>query len=103
MSKKSNSLVFMLVMTLVNLLLLVVCFVVFGVIITLIMSKIPSLQEAGGISMLFVLLWFGLSIGGSFLIYNKLVKWLIAKYDLENKLDPLFTPKKSRKKREEEV
>ena len=103
MSKKSNSLVFMLVMTLVNLLLLVVCFVVFGVIITLIMSKIPALQEAGGISMLFVLLWFGLSIGGSFLIYNKLVKWLIAKYDIENKLDPLFTPKKSRKKREEEV
>ena len=103
MSKKGNSVAFMIIMTLVNLLLLFVCFVVFGVIIMFIMSKIPALQEAGGISMLFVLLWFGLSIGGSFLIYSKLVKWAIAKFDLENKLDPLFTPKKSRKKREEEV
>ena len=52
--------------------------------------------------MLLTLSWFGLSIVSSFLIYNKLVKWIIVKFDLENKLDPLFVSKKTRKKREEE-
>lgn len=102
-SKKKNSFLFMLIMTVVNLLLLIVCFVVFGVIITLLMANVPELQQSSGISMLLVLLWFGLSIASSFLIYNKIVKWAMVKYDLENKLDPLFAPKKNRKKKDEEA
>ena len=102
MNKKGNSVLFMLLRTLVNLVLLIACFAVFGVLMILLMNNFPEIAESGGISMLLTLSWFGLSIVSSFLIYNKLVKWIIVKFDLENKLDPLFVSKKTRKKREEE-
>ena len=44
---------------------------------------------------------FVLSIVLSMLVYSKLVKWVTAKYGLEDKLAPLFSSGKNRRKSEE--
>lgn len=94
MSKKSNSVVFMLVATLVNLLLMVIFFIIGFVVIGLLISSFPSLEESIPILTLAV---FVVAIFGSFLVYNKLVKWATERFKLEEKLDPLFTPKRNRR------
>ena len=33
----------------------------------------------------------------SFSIYSKLIKWATKKFDLENRLDPILTPRKNRR------
>lgn len=98
MSKKSNTFVFMLVATLLNLLLLVVFFTIGMVLLTLYANSHPE-SEMVPILMILVFLF---SIGGSFLIYSKIVKWANKKYALEDKLDPLFTPKNRKRRREGE-
>ncbi len=100
MSKKTNSLLFMLLATLVNIVLLALFFIVLGVIMGLLVSNIPGLAESSVMILLVIILFVG-SIGGSFFVYSKLVKWATVKFDLENKLDPLFTPKRNRIKRGE--
>ena len=100
MSKKTNSLLFMLLATLVNIVLLALFFIVLGVIMGLLVSNIPGLAESSVMILLVIILFVG-SIGGSFFVYSKLVKWATVKFDLENNLDPLFTPKRNRIKRGE--
>ncbi len=98
MSKKSNTAVFMLLATLLNLALLCVFFIIGFVLVGLYANKYP---ESGLISIL-VLLVFIASIALSFLIYSKIVKWINNKYNLEDKLDPIFGKKKQNKRRESE-
>ena len=88
----------MLVATLVNLVLLVLFFVLGFVILGLLLSHFPAIEGAAPMLMLAI---FALSIIGSFLIYSRLVKWATEKFDLENKLDPLFTSKKNRRRKED--
>lgn len=85
MSKKTNSLLFMLIATVLNLLLLIVLFVL-GFII---LSFLP-IQDNQSLLMLGIAVVFILSIVLSFLLYSKIVKWAIAKFNLEDKMDPLF-------------
>ena len=94
MSKKTNSVVFMLVATLVNLLLMVAFFIVGFVIVGLLVAYIPSLADATGVMAILV---FALAIFGSFFIYNKLVKWAMVRFNLEDKLDPLFSSKRNKR------
>ena len=96
MSKKTNSIIFMLVATLVNLALLVVFFILGFVILGVLGSKFPVLQEAAPVLILVV---FAAAIFGSFFLYSRIVKWATARFDLENKLDPIFTPKRNRRDR----
>ncbi len=98
MSKKTNSIVFMLIATLVNLLLLVVFFILGFVIIGVLGSRFPELQNAAP---LLILLVFGVAIFGSFFIYSRIVKWATVKFNLEDKLDPIFTPKRNRRNKED--
>ena len=98
MSKKTNSIVFMLVATVVNLLLLVAFFIIGFVIIGVLGSRFPGLQSAAPI---LVLLVFGLAIFGSFFVYSRIVKWATVKFSLEDKLDPIFTPKKNRRRKDD--
>ena len=98
MSKKTNSVIFMLAATVVNLLLLIVFFILGFVIVGVLGSKFPELQSAAPF---LILLVFGVAIFGSFFIYSRLVKWVSAKYDLESKLDPIFTPKRNRRNKED--
>lgn len=92
MSKKTNSIVFMLLATLLNLVLLVIFFFIGLLLVSLYASAYPE----SGLTPVLMILVFLLAIGGSFVIYSKLIKWANKKFALEDKLDPLFTPKRHR-------
>ena len=97
MSKKTNSLIFMLLATLLNLLLLIVFFFVGMLLVGLYANYNP---DSGIIPMLFVVV-FLVAIVGSFLIYSKIIKVVNKKFSLEDKLDPIFGKKNHKVKREE--
>ncbi len=88
----------MLLATVVNLVLLLALFIIGFVVIGILGAKFPSLQDALPV---LILLVFAVAIFGSFFIYSRLVKWVSAKYDLESKLDPIFTPKRNRRNKED--
>ena len=98
MSKKTNSVVFMLLATVVNLVLLLALFIIGFVVICILGATFPGLHAAHPV---LILLVFAVAIFGSFFIYSRLVKWVSAKYDLESKLDPIFTPKRNRRNKED--
>lgn len=85
MNKKTNSIIFMLLATLFNLALLIIFFVLGFVILGLL-----PIQDNQNFIMLGVALVFLLSIALSFVIYSKIIKWAIAKFNLEEKMDPIF-------------
>lgn len=98
MSKKTNTVWFMLVATIVNLLLLVLFFVIGFKIISLYLNVNPESTIA---PLLIGLVFLG-SIVLSFLVYSKLVKFVVNKYKLEDKMDPLFGGKKRPPRRPEQ-
>ena len=71
MNKKTNSVIFMVVATLV---------------------KFPE----SGLLPILMLLVFILAIALSFLTYSKLVKWAVAKFSLEEKMDPIFSSRRNK-------
>jgi uncharacterized membrane protein YdbT with pleckstrin-like domain len=85
----------MLAATVVNILLMMILFIICFVLITRFVDPNSSL----------IPLWLGLtflvSIGGSFFVYSRIIKWMNAKYKLEDKLDPLFNPKRRPPRRKE--
>lgn len=95
MSKKSNTIWFMLVATILNILLMLILFLVCFILITRFVDPNSAL----------VPLWLGLSflvsIGGSFWLYSVIIKWMTKRFDLEEKLAPLFTRKRKKPRREE--
>ena len=93
MNKKGYTLIFMLLATILNLLLLSVFFIAGFVLLGLFMSKYPDSSLSGVLT--FVV--FIVSIGATFLIYNAFVKFAVKKWDLENKIYPFFAPKNRRK------
>ena len=88
----------MLVATVLNLVLLMIFFIVGFVVLNLVINKFPSIDSA--IPVLTILV-FVVSIFGSFFVYSRIVKWATAKFNLEDKLDPLFTPKRNRRNKED--
>lgn len=97
MSKKTNSLIFMLLATVLNLVLLIVFFFVGMLLVGLYASYNP---ESGIIPALFVVV-FLVSIVGSFMIYTKVIKYVNKKLELEDKLDPIFGKKNVKQRKEE--
>lgn len=94
MSKKTNSLIFMLLATLLNLVLLIVFFILGFVILNLVISAMP---ENVAVVQIGVVLVFVFAIGLSFFVYSRIVNLLTKKFNLEEKLDPLFVRKGSRR------
>jgi uncharacterized membrane protein YdbT with pleckstrin-like domain len=96
MSKKTNTIWFMLVATVLNILLMMILFVICFILITRFVNPDSSL----------VPLWLGLtflvSIGGSFWVYSRLIKWMNTKYNLEENLSPLFSRKRQNRNRDRE-
>ena len=102
MNKKGKTAIFMVVATLLNLVLLLIFFILlFMILFGLLPSTIPAIMDIQAMSFLLPLLWFAGSIFLSFFVYSKLIKWATKKFDLENKLDPIFTPKRYRKEKGE--
>lgn len=98
MNKKANTIVFMIVATLVNLLLLAVFFIIGFLILNFVISKNPETTLA---PLLIGVIFLG-SIALSFLCYSKMVAFFVGKFNLEDKMDPLFGKNKKIKKQKEE-
>jgi len=94
MSKKSNTLWFMLAATVLNILLMMVLFIVCFVLITRFVDPNSSL----------IPMWLGLtfvvSIGGSFFVYSKIIKWMNKKFNLEQNLSPLWSRRPNKRNQE---
>ncbi len=92
MSKKMNTVWFMLAATVLNIVLMIVLFIICFVLITRFVDPNSSL----------IPLWLGLtflvSIGGSFWVYSRVIKWMNNKFNLEDKLSPLFNRKRKPKR-----
>ena len=83
----------MVVATLVNVLLLVLYFTLGIVLMALFAQLFP---ESGLLLPILMLIVFILAIALSFLTYSKLVKWAVAKFSLEDKMDPIFSSRRNR-------
>ncbi len=84
----------MLLATLLNLVLLIVFFILGFVILNLVISAMP---ENVAVVQIGVVLVFVFAIGLSFFVYSRIVSLLTKKFNLEEKLDPLFVRKGSRR------
>ena len=98
MNKKANSLIFMLIATVVNLLLLMIFFILGFVILNFVISAMP---DNAAVVQIGVVVVFIAASALSFLVYSKLVNFVTVKFSLEDKLDPLFVRKGSRRQRGE--
>ncbi|GMO60632.1 MAG: hypothetical protein Ta2A_06720 [Treponemataceae bacterium] len=85
MTKKQNTLVFMLISTLANILMTCVLIALFGLI------AIFFLKDKALEILPFVLI---AAIIVEFLIYQQIIKIVFVKFKLEEKLDPLFSRKR---------
>lgn len=88
MSKKSNTILFMIGATFFNVILLAVIFLA-GIMVTLLLSGENANVATAGLVISFVV-----AIALSMFIYSKVLNWVIKKWDLENKLDPIFTSRR---------
>ena len=93
MSKTSNSIVFILLATIVNIALIILIFIL----CIFLGSHIFDLNNAEGNAGVIVLgASFVIALGGTLFIYSRLVKWITNKFKLEEKLSPIFSNKKKR-------
>ena len=92
MNKKVNSLIFMLVATVVNIILLCLFFLVGLLVLNFIAGQWP---DSSLIPALIMIVFVG-AIVLSFFVYSRLVKWATKKFDLEEKMDPLFSSRRNR-------
>ncbi len=84
MNKKANTVIFVLVGTLVNILITLIIIVGLLVVSALIFQNHPQV-----FSLLSVVIVFG-GLFGTMVIYQKLSTWVIEKFKLEDKLEPLW-------------
>ena len=89
MNKKVNTVLFILAATIVNLVTLLLILLLGLYLVSV------SLSEAARESMgqfLFILIFF-VAIGGSFFIYNRLIRYVSKKVDMDKYFHPIFTPR----------
>lgn len=82
----------MVVATLVNVLLLVLYFTLGIILMALFAHFFPS----SALLPILMLLVFIMAVALSFLTYSKLMKWAVAKFSLEEKMDPVFSSRRNR-------
>ncbi len=89
MNKKLNTVYFLLAATVLNLLILILLAIILGVAVGSIYQKFNVDSE--GLSMLAVIVILFGSIGGTFFLYSKIVKWAMKKWSLEQYIEPIFS------------
>ena len=93
MSKKTNTLLFILGGTVFNILITIICFIVFLLIYSrFLYSVLPESSAAWFMPVIFVI-----SIVASFLIYRFVIKIVMKKVNMEKYFDPIFGPRRPRK------
>jgi len=90
MSKKTNTLLFILVATVFNVLVTIICFVAFLIIYSKFLF--PGLSES--VSPWVMPVIFIASIAASFLVYRLVMKFIMKKVNLEKYFDPIFGPRR---------
>jgi len=92
MSKKTNTLLFILGATAFNILITIVCFLILFVLYAkFLMPSLPEDAAAWGFPVIFI----G-AIALSFVLYRLILKHLMKKIDFEKYFDPIFGPRKPR-------
>jgi hypothetical protein len=90
MSKKTNTLLFLLGATVFNIVITIACFIVLLVLYGRILAPmLPQEAAAWGLPVIFV----G-AIALAFVIYRVIIKKLMARIDVEKNFDPLFKPRR---------
>ena len=91
MSKKTNTLLFVLGGTVFNIITTILCFVLFMIIFGRFAQNVPET------AIIWILpIFFILSIAASFFIYRLVVKIVTKKIDLEEHFDPIFGRRRPR-------
>ena len=93
MNKKANTVLFILGATALNIITMLIILLLGILLIGRFLSE--TVQESIG-SFLFILLFF-LAIGGSFLIYNRIIKYLSKKIDMDKYFHPIFRARGQKK------
>ncbi|MDR3303805.1 MAG: leader peptide processing enzyme [Treponema sp.] len=91
MSKKTNTLLFMLGATVFNILVVIVTFIVLILVYAkFVMPRLPNSESAAswGLPVIFIA-----SIAASFVLYRVVIKQIIKRIDMEKYFDPLFSRK----------
>ena len=91
--KKRNTAIFVLIATLLNIVLMMV-FMLIGYIL---LVRYGNPDNPSGAQIWLIVIFLG-SIGLSWLIYSRIIKWYTKRVDVEKKFAPLISPR-SRKKR----
>ncbi len=91
MSKQSNTVIFMIIATIVNVILM------FAIFILVFVSANLLFDLNGNLGIVVLGFSFIAAIGGSIFLYSKLVNWSVKKFNLEEKLVPIFGKKKGKK------
>jgi len=97
MSKTSNTVWFLLGAIILNLLLMVIFMVGGYVLLAFIYKGVET--PGNGIAVLMFLFFFG-AIALSWFVYSKIVKWLVEKHHLEDKISPIFSSKRGKSQRQ---
>jgi Na+-driven multidrug efflux pump len=98
MSKKTNSMLFILIATIVNIVITLVCMLLLLLLYArLICPHLPPESAAWGIPVIFIC-----AIVISFLIYRAGIKFFSKKIDMEKNFDPLFCGRKQQNKKDNE-
>ena len=87
MNKKLNTVLFLLGATALNLLIMLILVIALGAAAYLVTR---NMEVNGVVSVITVVVILFGSIGGTFFIYNRLIKWVINKWDLEKYIEPVF-------------
>jgi hypothetical protein len=86
MSKKTNTLLFILAATIFNILVTIICFLVlFILFVRFLAPNMPETAAGWGFPIIFIA-----AIALSFLIYRVLLKFLLKKFNPEKYFDPIF-------------
>ncbi len=94
MNKKGNTVIFMIVATILNIVLLAGFFILGFVLLTLAVNTWPSIADSQISIALLTLLVFVVAIGLTFVLYSKIIGWANKKFMLEDNLYPFFSRRK---------
>jgi hypothetical protein len=94
MSKKSNTLIFILAATVFNVLITIIACLVLGIIYGwLLIPLLPEESAAWGFPIIFIA-----AIVISFVLYRVILKYIMKKVDMEKYFDPIFAPRRPPKR-----
>ena len=95
--KKRNTAIFVIIATIINILLMIV-FMLIGYIL---LARFGNPDNPNGAQIWLVVIFLG-SIGLSWFIYSRMVKWYTKRVDVEKKFAPLITPRRRKPRPEDD-